>query len=81
MYLLEPPLPPPHHLFILRHLVIEPLPRGRKLPKLVPDHLLRDGELNVILPIMNLKPLSDKRGNNSARSSLGLDRQWLLPRL
>ena len=47
----------------------------------MPDHLLRDRELDVILSIMNLKPLSDERGNNSARSSLGLDRQWLLPRL
>ena len=87
MYLLEPPillpssLPSPHRLFILRHLVIEPLPCGRKLSKFVPDHLLRDRELNVILPIMDLKPLSDERGNNGARSGLGLDRQWLLPRL
>jgi len=82
MYLLGPPiLLSSHRLFVLRHLIIELLPCGRKLSKLVSDHLLRDHELDIILSIMNLKPLSDERGNNSARSNVGSDRQWLFSRL
>ena len=50
----------------------------RKLPQLVPDHVLRDGDLVVALAVMNHELQIDKVGQDNGGARLRLDRRLAL---
>lgn len=47
-------------LLVLGRTVVKPLPRRRKLPELVPNHVLRHMDRDVVLAVMDLKPAANE---------------------
>lgn len=58
---------------VLRLRIPERLPRRRKLPKLMPHHLLRDCHIIINLPIMHLELEPDEIGQDRRAPRLRFD--------